>query len=68
MGYHSFVAIHPRAVVLYTMKCEATTKIFSVRKLNTSIYVHYVIFCFGLCVHRFFFIRISKQIGLFLRD
>ena len=48
----NFVATHPRTIVQYTIKCETITKIYSVRSLNTLIYVHNV--------------RISKQI--FFRD
>ena len=38
MNNDNFVAIHPRTVVEYIMKCETTTKIYSVRKLNALIY------------------------------
>ena len=37
MNDDHFVATHPRTIVQYTMKCETTTKIYSVRKLNTLI-------------------------------
>ena len=47
MNNDNFIATHPRTVVQYTMKCEITTKSYSVHKLNTLIFVHYVIF-FGL--------------------
>ena len=70
MNNDDFVATYPRTVVQYTMKCEATTKIYSVRKLNSLIYVHYVIFLFWtLCFILFVsgtVCRVSKQI--FLRD
>ena len=46
MNNDNFVAIQPRTVVQYTMKCETTTKIYSVPKLSTLTYVHYVIFWF----------------------
>ena len=45
----NFVATHQRTVVQYTIKCKTTTKIYSVRNLNTLIYVHYIIF-FLFCV------------------
>ena len=51
----NFVATHSRTVVQYAMKCETTTKIYSVRKLNTLLYVHHVIFCFGLCILLIFY-------------
>ena len=34
MNNDNFVATYPRTIVQYAMKCETTTKIFSVRKLN----------------------------------
>ena len=40
MNNDNCVATHPRTVVLYTMKCDTTTKIYNVRKLNTSNFVH----------------------------
>ena len=49
MNNGNFIATDPRTVVQYTIKCETTTKIYIVRKLNTLTYAHYVIF-FGLCV------------------
>ena len=48
-----FVATHLRTIVQHTMKCETTTKIYSVRKLNTLIYVHCLIFLI-LCLNDFF--------------
>ena len=36
----NLVATHLRTVVLYTMKRDTTTKIYSVRKLNTLNFVH----------------------------
>ena len=51
MNKENFVATRPRTVVLYTMKCETITKICSVCKLNTLMYVLYVFFCFGPCVY-----------------
>ena len=50
MNDDNFVASQPRTIVQYTMKCETTTRIYIKRKLNTLIYVHYVYFCFGLCI------------------
>ena len=44
MNNDNFVATHLRTVVQYIMKCETTTKIYSVGKLNTLISVHFVIF------------------------
>ena len=44
MNNDNFVATHPGTVVQYTIKCKTTIKIYSVRNLNTLIYVHYVIF------------------------
>ena len=35
MNNDNFVVIHRITVSQYTMKCETTTKIYSVRKLNT---------------------------------
>ena len=75
MNNKNFVATHPRSVVQYTMKCETTTEIYSVRKLNTLIYVYYVIFLdlmFSLYTENFCFILfvsrtfrcISEQISL----
>ena len=74
MNNDNFVTTHPRTVVEYTVKCKTTTKIYSVRKLSTSIYVHHVIFfvwtlrfidfltlCFILFISRTF-CRVSKQI------
>ena len=49
MNNYNFIATHLRTVVQYIMKCETTTKIYSLLKLNTLIYVHCVLFCFGLC-------------------
>ena len=46
MNNDNFIATHSRTVVQYTMKCKTTTKIYSVQKLNSLIYVHYVIFLF----------------------
>ena len=46
MSNNNFVANHPRTIVQYTMKCETTTEIYTVRKRNTLIYVHYVILLF----------------------
>ena len=40
MNNDNVVATHPRTVVQYMMKCEKTTKIYSVRKLNTLIYIY----------------------------
>ena len=55
MSNDNFVTTYPRTVVQYIMKCETTTKVYSVLKLNTSIYVHYVIFLFWtLCFIDFF--------------
>ena len=34
MNNDSFVATHAKTVVQYTMKCETTTKIYDLRKLN----------------------------------
>ena len=46
MNSDNFIATHPRTVVQYTMKCDTTTKIYNVRKHNTLIHVHYIIFLF----------------------
>ena len=46
MNNDNFVETYPRTVVQCTMKCETTTKIYSVRKLHTLVYVHDVIFLF----------------------
>ena len=55
MNNDNFVATYPRTVVQYTMKCKTTTKIYSVRKLKTLIYVHYGFFWFWtLCFIAFF--------------
>ena len=66
MNNDNFVATHPGTAMRYTTKCETTTKI--VRKLNTLIYVHYVIFL-NIYVIDFLFVsrtfrRISEQIFL----
>ena len=54
MNNDKFVAIYPRTVAQYTIKCETTTKIYSVRELNTLICVHYVIFLFWtLCFNSY---------------
>ena len=44
MNNGNFVATYPRTVVQCIIKCKTATKIYSVRNLNTLIYVHYVIF------------------------
>ena len=46
MNNDNFVATYPRTVVQCTMKCETTTKIYSVRKLHSLVYVHDIIFLF----------------------
>ena len=46
MNNDNFVAIHPNTVGQYAIECETTLKIYSVRKLNILIYVHYVFFLF----------------------
>ena len=46
MNNDNFVTTHLRTVIQYITKCDTTTKIYSVHKLNTLIYVHYIIFLF----------------------
>ena len=55
MNNDNFVATHPRTVVQYAMKCKQPQKIYSVRKLNILIYVHYLIFLFWTWCFLIFF-------------
>ena len=48
MNNDNFVATHLRTVVQYTIECETIPKIYSVRKLNTLIYVRCVICLFWI--------------------